>query len=150
MCTGLEFLVAAAAATGAVSSIQQGRAARAAHEFNVQLAERDAETARRAAAADEVEARRQAAKRVGSQRAALAASGVDLTGTPLDLLAETAEDDELNALRVRFGGETQAQGFQGRAASERFSGRQAMRAGVIGAVGQGLTGAGNVALLRSR
>jgi len=47
---------------------------------------------------------RESARLMGAQRAAYAKSGVDVgSGTPLDVLAETAAESELEALRVRYG-----------------------------------------------
>ena len=63
----------------------------------------------------------------GSQRVAFAKSGVDLSsGTPLGVLAQSAEDAELNALRVKFG-------FDANAARSRAEGQQAVLRGAAGA-----------------
>lgn len=52
---------------------------------------------------EEKQERRRGAQLRGSQRVAFAKSGVDESGTALDILGRAAEDAELNALRTRFG-----------------------------------------------
>lgn len=71
----------------------------------------------------------------GAQRAATAGAGVAVsTGTPLEILAQTAADAELNALRASFGPEQDARNF-------RSQGQQALIGGLTGAAGTILGGA---------
>jgi hypothetical protein len=54
---------------------------------------------------------RYADRRVISQaRATVGSSGVEMSGSPLDVLAESARQAELNALYIRRGGALDAQG----------------------------------------
>lgn len=49
------------------------------------------------------ESLRESARLLGAQRAAYAKAGVDVgSGTPLDVLAETAEQEALSALRIKY------------------------------------------------
>ena len=80
--------------------------------------------------------RRRGRALAGSQRAAFAKSGVEVTGTSLDVLGQTFQDAELNALRSQFG-------FQNRAAGLR---RQASAAQGR-AIGQGISAVGQSATI---
>ncbi len=64
----------------------------------------------------------------GVQRTLTAASGIAREGTVLDVLAQTAEDVELNALRAKFGFELKEQGLL-------IAGKQAL----ISGIGKGVT-----------
>ena len=66
-------------------------------------ADAQADAARDAGKEAEKAERTRGARLAGKQRVAFAKSGVDLVGTPLDVLGQAAEDAELNALRAKFG-----------------------------------------------
>ncbi len=83
-----------------------------------------AEAAGRAARADEL---RKGRRLAGKQRAAFAKAGVKIDeGTPLDVLAQTAADAELNAIRAQFGFEQQADNL-------RSAGKIQLTRGILGA-----------------
>jgi len=84
------------------------------------------ESRRRGAIAAEDE-RRKGRRLAGAQRAGFAKGGVRIdTGTPLDVLAQTAADSELNALRAAFAFEQDAENFES-------AGRTAFTKGIFGA-----------------
>ena len=56
-----------------------------------------------------------------SQRAAVAASGIELSGSALQVLAQSAEEQELDALILRFNGDARVLGRQRSAAMARFN-----------------------------
>ena len=140
---------AAASAAGAiVSGIQQAEAA----EFQADLAKRDAELARQTGIVEEAEARRRAARLKSAQRAAAGASGLLVEeGSPVALLAETAEDAEFEALSIRFNSELARSRALGRREARRFESRQALtsagfRAGTSLLSGAADTGAAGIRL----
>lgn len=120
-------------AFSAISSIQQGNAARAAGDYNASLYERNAEIARQRGAADEARQRRLATMRAGSNRAAVGASGVSLEGSPLDILESNAAQEELDALMIRWNATNDAGGLMANADLSRAQGRNAQRSGYMGA-----------------
>jgi hypothetical protein len=140
--------MAAAAALGAaggvvqaVGAIREGNAANAAAQYNANVAQQNAQQVRAQA---EEEARRNKAiakKQIGSMRAGYAASGVTLEGSPLDVLAESASNAELDSLTTRHSGEIRAQSFDSEARLERFRGTNALTSSRISAAGA-LLGAG--------
>lgn len=98
--TGTGQQVAGSALQG-VSSIAQGLFAR-------RLSKQNAVAAEQQAAAEETRSRRTSARRLGRIRAAFGASGGTFEGSPIDVLADQAAEDEEDTLLIRFGGRVRA------------------------------------------
>lgn len=150
----------AGAATSAYGSIQQGRAQSAQADYqsavgrnNAIIAEQQARDAEERGAAAETAQRRQTAQLAGHQRAAMAANGVDLSsGSPLDILGDTAQFGELDALTVRSNAAREAYGFRNQGAqftadagAAKLAGKNAKSASYISAGSTILTSAGQMA-----
>lgn len=131
-------------AIGAAGNIRQGNAAEAAGEYNAQIAEQNAQATRATAAEEERRLRVSSRKQIGQARANYGASGVQLEGSPLDVLEESAANSELDALTVRHQGEQQARSLEQYATLERFKGKNAQIAGYLGAAGNVASAAGSV------
>src|SRR3990172_2587929 len=121
-----------AAGMMAIGSIQQGRAANAQAKFqaavNDQLAARD----RQIAVGEEQDFRKQQSALLAERRAALGGSGIDIgKGTPLLAASDFAAETELQARRIRAGGETQATRLQQQAGLTRAGGRAAQQQGLF-------------------
>lgn len=80
-----------------------------------QAAEYNAAIARAEGAAEEARLRREARRTMGSIRSGIGKSGVTTEGTPLLVLAESAQLAELDALTARWNGENQANLYQSKA-----------------------------------
>lgn len=143
----------------AYGQVQAGQAAKAAGDYNAAVArnnqivaEQQAADAQRRGEVAETEQRRKVRMLAGTQRAALAASGVQLDqGTALDILGDTAAMGELDALTIRNNAEREAYGYRvqgvnfgAEAGLQTMRGQSAMTSGLIGAGGTVLSGAGNV------
>lgn len=135
------YIAAAAAAMTAASSIQQGRQAQASAQFNSDMMNRNATIARQQAAAEEEKHRRLGYMRQGAARAAYGASGVAMEGSPLDVLEQSAAQEELDALNIRYRGEIGAQSAEGQGQLSRMRGEAASQAGYMGAGSAILMGA---------
>ena len=98
-----------------------------------QAAKANAKQAQAAAAFDEARQRERAQKILAAQRVGFAKAGVTLEGTPGDVLANTAEDAEIDALAIRWGGASRAAAFKAQ-------GQSALIGGITGAAGALLTG----------
>lgn len=98
--------------TGAFGSSQTYNAEAAAAEYNARIARIEAQ-------AEEDRIRRQASRELGAIRANIGKSGVTGEGTPLLVLAESAELAELDAQNVRYMGEHGARLYEQRARSAR-------------------------------
>jgi hypothetical protein len=102
---------------------QQAKAAEAAAEFNAKVAENEALRV-------EMESREQIRRDrithkrlLGRQRALAAKSGVTETGSPLDLMAETAGELELGILDSQRAHQAKATQLRGEATIGRFEGK---------------------------
>ena len=100
------FVLAAIMAAGA---LKQGADQAAMSKFQAAVAHQQAERDREVAELGADEKRRQGDRLAGTQRARLAASGVDVsTGTSLLLQEDLAAETEFQALLIKAGGETAA------------------------------------------
>lgn len=149
-----------ASAVSAAGAIQQGNAAHkqgeaqaAAAEYNRQVSEINARQARLAAGVEEDRQREQNARVLSGMRAAAAAGGSTLEGSTLSLVGDAATQLEYDAILKRYQGEVRAAGYGNQANLDsyegqiaRASGRAAQVAGYLGAGGNLLRGAGNLAL----
>ena len=134
MATGTIALIAtiAGAAISAVGAIQQGQAAKAQGNLQAQILEQQATSERQRAAADEADFRNRQSRAFATRRAGLGAAGIDpAAGSPLFVSADFAGEAELQALRIRTGGEVRATRAEQQATLQRFQGRAAQRAGFI-------------------
>jgi hypothetical protein len=134
MATGAILAIAtvASAAISAAGAIQQGQAAKAQGKLQAAILEQQATSERQQAEADEEDFRVRQSRVLAARRAALGASGVDpSSGSPLLVSEDFAGETELNALRIRTGGEVRATRAEQQAVLQRFQGRQAARAGFI-------------------
>ncbi|MBF0143635.1 MAG: hypothetical protein HQL59_09305 [Magnetococcales bacterium] len=162
MCV-MEVAIAASAASGLLSAagaLQQGRAAKAQGEYqaavsrnNQQLAEWQAEDSEARGRQEERRHRLQISQLAGRQRATMAGSGLALEGgTPLDLLSDTAQWGELDALTIRsnaaraaWGHRIEASNQGAEAGFQLAAGRSAAQAGITAAGTSLLGSAGTVA-----
>mgnify|MGYP007011824264 CR=1 FL=1 len=108
-------VVAAVALVGSVTSAigqsQSGRAEQQAYEMRARVAEMEAQDFESQAELEKISTdfesqrlRQKMAATQGAQRAAAAASGVGLSGSTQQVIARSAEEQELDALMLRFGG----------------------------------------------
>jgi hypothetical protein len=143
--TGIEIAAvatAASAAIGAVGAIQQGNAQAAAANYNAQLQEREARQRSREANLAEEAQRRRSRQQLGRQRAQLAESGIGFGEMGQSLIADSAKFAELDALNIRYEGETMRRGLLAGAGLSRFDGKNARRSSRFTAAGTLLSGAG--------
>lgn len=143
--------LAATAASGVASAagaIQQGQAQKrqanyqaAVERNNAQIAGWQAEDATKRGAIEEQRQRLATAKLRGSQRAGMASNGIEISsGSPLDVLMDTAQLGELDALTIRSNAEREAYGLRTQQSNltaqsglTRMAGRDAQQASYISA-----------------
>ena len=154
------FVAIAGVTLAAVSTVQQGRAAEKQGRFQEKIALRNAEQARReaegkrqSAAEAAVERERRGRALKGKQVAGFAKSGVELRGSPLSVLVETAQDIEADRLTILREGaiagatdEFRAGIITAEGSAAKARGRAAKRGSVLSATGQVLSGVGAVGL----
>lgn len=126
------------AVVGTLSAAQtQAQALR----YSAQVAEIEAQRARMAGEFEADQIREQARISLARSRAAAGASGIAFEGSPLEALAYSATQYELDALTALYGAETVAAGRQAGAALSRFQAGRTVLSGYLGAGAQLLRGA---------
>jgi len=156
------YLAIAGAAATTVSTVQQGRAAKAQGKAqseiaarNAQMAEQQAEEQRVAAAAEAVRIEEQGEALKSRQRALYAKGGVEIKGSSLAVLVDTASKTAADAAEIRRQGvissiSSQAQGdvMRAQGAAAKAKGAAAGRASILSATGTGLSGAAKVGYMK--
>lgn len=142
MCTGIEIaLIGAATAMAAGGAVYAGDQQRKAANMNADIAEQNAIAERNKAAYDENIHRESVRKLLSSQRALYGKSGVDMTGSPLLVMEDTAGQGELDALAIRYGGDIAAAKQRSSANLSRMQGKSAQTASYFQAGSTLLSGA---------
>lgn len=144
---GMAFGGANAIASGYANSISarsQAEFQQAQYEQNQKLAESSAEDARLRGDRNASISRQQTRMNIGAQRAAAAASGVDVNaGSALDLQADTAGQGAMNELTIKNNAWREAWGFKVQAANAGSSAAMAGNAGANASRNSLLTGGMN-------
>lgn len=144
--------------TGMMAAQAQGEAAAAAAnqnaqiaEYNRQVAERNKATALAEADAEARDVSRENRRTMASIRAAYGASGLALEGSPLDVMEDTALEQELDVAKTRYKGQLRAIGYQDEAANykmkaelHRMEAASAARSSRISAVGALFSSLGSI------
>ena len=146
------WLTVGSMALTAAAGVQAAKAQSAAAEFqedqakeNARLAELQARNAELAGLVEEDRQRQLTRKFLASQRTAIAANNLDMsTGTPLDILGDTAALGEQDALMIRANAAREAWGLRTQAVDFRNSGSMARAAGRNAARGTYLTTAASL------
>ena len=117
----------------AKGSIDAGEGQAKAYEFNAQVAEQNAIQAQLISAQQERQSRINSRRQLGEMRTGYGASGVNMEGSPMAVLAESAAAAEMDALNIKYGGESKAMNFRNEASLNRYAAGQARSAGYMGA-----------------
>ena len=150
--TGMELAMGAMAAGAMVSaagSIAQGQAASEMADYNAQVAENEAASARIQAGYEEGRQREHADRVRSAARAAIAKSGVDLEGSPRLGMVDNAVYAEIDALAIRNSGTVAEARARSQAGLDRMQGRAAVTGSYYGAGASLLGGASSLARLYS-
>lgn len=123
-------VMAGAAVVGGAAQVQAGQYAKAEGEANSKIAEYQARDAQQRGAIAEEEERNRVRAIMAQQRAAFGANNVTTSsGSPLGILADTAQYGELDALTVGNNAAREAFGYRVDSQNLRNRGRQAARQG---------------------
>jgi enterochelin esterase-like enzyme len=161
----VEWAMLASATMAAVGSISQANATKQqmnsqadAANYNAIVANQNADTALQASSANEEAQRRKSAMALGQQRAGLAESGIGLeSGTATELTEQSALKAEMDAVIIRYPGQTQAQAYNTQTALDIQTAQQAkanasaaMTSGYLTAGSQALSGYGKYSNYQAR
>ena len=129
-------LMAAGTALSAVSAIKQGQAQSNAANYNATVANQNAaNAASQAAAASDLQTR-QAEKQMGAEVAAYGAAGVDpSSGSPAEVLSNSAQMATLNNLTTQYNYKLQGIGYQDQANLDTSEASSATSASYLSAAG---------------
>jgi len=147
MCEPLTTALVIMAATTAVSAggtLYAGEQQRKAASYSADVAEQAARAAQERAAYDEEMHRERIRKTLSTIRSLYGKSGVDMTGTPLLALEETAAQGEMDALAIRYGGDVAAAQKRSEAARYKMQGGAARTSSYFQAGSTLLQGAGRM------
>lgn len=154
-------LTGVSGALGFVGQMQAASAQEAQYDYERQVAERnqilaqqDREQAIRTSQIEAEELRSKNRRKLSSIRAAYGSSGLELSGSPLEVLSDSAIEMALDERRVEYEGEVTARegairilGLQDDANAARASASNASKAGVIGGVTSLVNAGTNIAKL---
>ena len=119
-------------ALSAVSAIREGNAAKATANLQAGISQQKADSERNQSAADERDFRANQSRVLAARRAALGGSGTRQdVGSNLLVAEDFASEAELQALRIRGGGEIRATRAEQQAKLTRFKGSQAQTSGFL-------------------
>lgn len=127
MAAVIPFLPIISTAFTVISAISAGNNAKRQGDYNAAIAQRNAMLATSQAAADAALQQRDAARRIGSARAAYGASGITMEGSPLDVLTASAAQAELDKQNILAGGARKAIGYQETGALDKSRGAAAQQ-----------------------
>ena len=114
--------------------------AEAVGEYNARLAENEKIVLQRAKVDEDRTLRRNASRLISQQRTATAASGIEIAGSPLQALADTYFNTELDAARIRYASSIEQVQKESEAALARTEGAargSAFRTAAVGSLLQG-------------
>lgn len=135
------WMVIASSVMGAVGAAQQASAQAAAQNYNAAVAKQNAAIAEEQGALAAGAQDREAQKRIGMAMAAYGASGVSMdSGSPADVLADSARSAALDNLTIRYNAHLKALGFQSQAALDELGAGYSARAGNVNATAAILQG----------
>jgi hypothetical protein len=134
-----------AAAVSAYAAYEAGQQQEAMAKYQSKIAKNQAQAAQNAAQVAESNHREQDRRIMAEQRALVGGSGLSTEGAPLFVMLDSAKQAELDAIRLRYGGQLQAGGFLDQAKLFQYEGRQAAQAGELAAGTTLLTGAASAA-----
>lgn len=142
-------ILAVGTAARAIGSIAEGNAKADAENYNAAQAEANAKLVDEQAKQEELRVRTIGRQSLGGMRAAFGASGVTMEGSPLEVMAQSAANNEQDALNVRRSGELKAQMYKDDAAMSRRAAGNAITTGYLGAAGALASGASTYAMKRT-
>lgn len=142
-------MAVASGAISAVGAISSANAQAAAADYNAKIdqrnavmAEQDRQLALRTAEIDAEDKRKENARTMGTIRAAYGNSGLDIAGSPLDVLEDTALETSLDVQRIEYEGRARGRegaakvrGYNEDARLQKMNAKASKTAGMISAFG---------------
>jgi len=137
---------AVAVVASVVGTVVSSDAQRRAANTNADIQEQNAAAARAKSSYDEQRHRESVQKMLSTQRALYGKSGVDMAGSPLLVMEDTAAQGELDALAIRYGGDVASAQQRSAANLSRMQASDYQTAGYLKAGSSLLSGASDTAI----
>jgi len=144
MAAALPFLQIAGTAMAVIGTLQQGQQASAAAGYNAAVARNNAAASQQQAAANAASQERKARLQIGAMRAGYGASGINLEGSPMDVIESSASLAELDRQNILYGGAIKSQGYESTAGLELMRGENAVTSSYFGAGSALLSGGAKI------
>jgi type II secretory pathway pseudopilin PulG len=139
----------AGAAASAVGSIKAGNEQAAVDKYNAGMQQQQANESLAAGNTQAAIGQQQTTEKMGQAAAAYGAAGVDMSGSPLEVMSSLAAKGELNRRLTLYQGQTGAAKATNQAGLDLASGGMAQQAGVMQAGTTLLTAAGKIGTMAS-
>lgn len=134
-------LAVAGTAMTAIGQIRQGQAAKAAADYNAQVANNNAIVAEQQSQSQAMVQGRRAMMQNGGLLANMAANGIEVgEGSPIDILSQSAANAEMDRQNIIYNGRVKAQSLRNQAQLDTFQGETAQSNGFMSAAGTLLSG----------
>lgn len=128
----------------AVGTIANGVAQSDAANYSAGVARNNAVAAQQQAQQAAEMQKKKSQQMLGATRAAYGASGLTMEGSPLDILASSASDAELDRQNILYQGHVRAAGYENDATMSKMAGDNAMTQSYFSAAGTLLSGGAKV------
>lgn len=125
--------------------VQAASAAKATGKYNAKIQQDQAKQEMQAMGENARRKTRENARILGQQRAALAQSGLAMEGTPLAILGESAMTLHRDILDMGYTAANKSRELQAAASMSLYTGKQQSSAGMLSAVGTGISGVASAA-----
>lgn len=135
MAIAIPLLALAGTAIATYGAVKQGQAASQAADFQASQAKQNAVISTQQAGEDERAFRVFSRQQLGAISEGYGASGVSNEGSAQDVLESGAQQSELDALKIRYGGQLKAKGYQNTATLSEAESRSASAGGYLSAAG---------------
>jgi hypothetical protein len=135
---------------GVIGQMKQAESEAQVLEANAAAAKIEATSFQEQAKAETLKLSRERRQMIGQQAAIMGAAGVDISsGTPLDVMAETAGNFERDIEQLGYTGDVRAASKAYEASIYDWQASNKRRAGWIGAIGTAVSGIGSLAMAKS-
>lgn len=140
--TALIGLQIAGAAISAAGQVSQGNTAQMMGQLQQAAYEQQAKATENASAFEQMQLRRKQGLAAGEARAQIGASGVAFDGSPTEVLAAQAGQDELDIAAIQYGSKLKATQLRTQGRIALYGGERAQQAGYIAGASTLISGVG--------
>jgi hypothetical protein len=143
---GIDSLIQLAQLAGAGGRLAEGYGEYQAGKYNAGVLNAQARQVATNAGMEEAKLRREQRQEIGKQIASIGGLGIAPSGSVTDVIRQNIENQEMDALTLRYRAEIDRAGLKAQAKMKQFEGKQALYGGIAGAGGKLLSSFGEDAL----